>query len=160
MTESTNHVISAKRRIQAPAADIFSVLISPQSHVDIDASGTLRAPVGSDPIAAVGDTFEIEMHHDSIGDYQMVNIVTVFAVNSALEWKPTKVGRSSIGYVYGYRLEPIDADTTDVTSYHDWRNVSQKWHDVNFFPRTSVERLDDTLANLQSIVGKTTRVVS
>ena len=59
-----------------------------------------------------------------------------------------------IGHVYGYELEPI-ADGTMVTSYYDWSNIHEAYHDVaaRVFPVISETNLRATLGILARVVA-------
>jgi hypothetical protein len=118
------------RRIEAPAAPIFTILANPQRHVDFDGSGMLRGAVLDRPISRVGDTFIMKMHR--LGDdYLMLNRVVELEPNRRIFWKPapgdpsraenndpSKVGVAA-GYRWGYILTPDGDDVTLVTEVFD-----------------------------------------
>jgi hypothetical protein len=60
--------VSATRRIAAPAHAIFLLVSDPARRVDIDGSGMLQAAPGARPLAAVGQTFEMDMDRRRLGD--------------------------------------------------------------------------------------------
>ena len=122
--------LEVSRRIEAPAALIFSILASPQRHKDFDGSDMLRGLVVNRPISGVGDTFTMKMHR--LGDdYLMLNYVVEFELDRRIFWKPapgdpsraedndpTKVGIPA-GYRWGYILTPDGDDATIVTEVFD-----------------------------------------
>ena len=122
--------LEVSRRIEAPAALIFSILASPQRHKDFDGSDMLRGLVVNRPISGVGDTFTMRMHR--LGDdYLMLNYVVEFELDRRIFWKPapgdpsraedndpTKVGIPA-GYRWGYILTPDGDDATIVTEVFD-----------------------------------------
>jgi hypothetical protein len=125
-----NERVEVSRRIEAPAALIFTVLANPQRHVDIDGSGMLRGPVLDRPVSDLGDTFTMKMHR--LGDdYLMINYVVEFERDRRIFWEPapgdpsraeendpSKVGISA-GYRWGYILTPDGDNTTIVTEVFD-----------------------------------------
>ena len=119
------------RRIAAPAALIFKILVSPQRHMDFDGSDMLRGAMPGGPISAVGDTFTMKMHR--LGDdYLMINYVVEFEPDRRIFWEPapgdpsrtegddpSKVGIPA-GYRWGYILTPDGEDATLVTEVFDY----------------------------------------
>ena len=158
MPETDADRMSATRRVDAPAERIFALITSPQGHVDIDGSGMLVAAPDAERIRAVGDTFEMHMDREPLGDlplgeYTVCNTVTIFEQDTELAWTVGAVGRTPIGHVYGYRLEPVDETTTEVTSYYDWSAISEKWREVVSWPVIPKEMLEASLDNLARLVS-------
>jgi hypothetical protein len=129
--------IEVSRRIEAPAAQIFEILASPQRHRDFDGSDMLRGTVVDRPISGVGDVFTMKMHR--LGrDYSMVNYVVEFEPGRRIFWEPapgdvdtaggdpTKVGLTS-GYRWGYVLNPDGDDATVVTEVFDYGPEENRW---------------------------------
>jgi hypothetical protein len=121
----SNDRVSALRRIDAAAADIFAVVSDPVKQVEIDGSHMLVAARDAKPLRSVGDTFVIDMDREALGDlplgkYTVMNIVTKVELDRLLEWSVGSVEGGPLGHVYGYQLDPVDADHTDVTLYCDW----------------------------------------
>ena len=113
----------------------------------IDSSGMLMAASG-EPVAAVGDSFQVHMDRDALNDYPLdlydVTIsITAFEQDREIAW--TILGQLSLGHVYGYRLEPVDGGTL-VTSYYDWSTVEPEWK--NIFPVIKEGALRATLGIL------------
>jgi hypothetical protein len=71
--------VSVSRRITAPAAEIFGVLVNPANHTALDGSGMLRGARDWPVLGRVGDTFTMAMHLPEIGEYLMLNRVIAFA---------------------------------------------------------------------------------
>ena len=129
MTEGSKP-IEVSRRIAAPAAIIFEILVNPQRHVDFDGSGMLRGAVLDRPISGVGDTFIMKMHR--LGDdYLMINHVVEFQPDQRIFWEPapgdpsraedhdpSKVGIPA-GYRWGYILIPDGDHAAVVTEVFD-----------------------------------------
>jgi len=139
--------IEVQRTIPTDPATIFRILADPQGHVAIDSSGMLMAASG-EPVAAVGDSFQVHMDRDALNDYPLdlydVTIsITAFEQDREIAW--TILGQLSLGHVYGYRLEPVDGGTL-VTSYYDWSTVEPEWK--NIFPVIKEGALRATLGIL------------
>src|SRR6266849_3136781 len=129
--------IEVQRMIEAEPAAVFRVLRDPHGHVAIDSSGMLMDADG-DPVRAVGDSFVVHMDREALNDYPLGRYdVTVtiraFERDREIAWDVRGVGRSAIGHLYGYRLEPVEGGTL-VTSYYDWSEIGPKWRDAEVFP--------------------------
>ena len=144
--------LSASGRIAAPANKLFEIVSSPAGHVAIDGSGMLVASVDSRPMEKVGDTFDMNMDREPLGDipdmgkYQVRNTVTKIEPNRLFEWAVGMVDGDPIGHVYGWELTPVSDTETDVTNYTDWsgipQNLQQHWPIVpQHMLEESVEKL-------------------
>jgi Polyketide cyclase / dehydrase and lipid transport len=150
--------IEVQRTIAASAADVFAVLCDPQGHVAIDSSGMLQSATGEEA-AAVGDEFVVHMDREALNDFPELGLydvtvqITEFEQDALIAW--TILGRVTpqIGHVYGYRLEP-DGESTVVTSFYDWSNISQKWRDAGIFPVISELAIRATLGILDRTVRR------
>jgi hypothetical protein len=124
MTEETKSV-EVSRRIQAPAAQIFEILATPQRHRDFDGSDMLQEAAFVGRVSAVGDVFNMKMHR--LGrDYLMINYVVEFEPDRRIFWEPapgdvdtaggdpSRIGIPA-GYRWGYILAPDGEDATVVT---------------------------------------------
>jgi hypothetical protein len=147
---------SATKRIAAPAAALFAIVSDPAGHVDIDGSGMLEAAPGSQRLASAGDTFEIHMDREPLGDlpigkYQVLNTVTQLVPDRLVEWTVGNADRPSYGYVYGWQLDSVDDATTDVTNYCDWSAVSDERKARGSWPLIPVSTLERSVENLERI---------
>jgi hypothetical protein len=148
--------VSIERRIAADPGDIFRVITDPQGHVDIDGSGMLVAPVNARPLRAVGDSFDMDMDREPLGDlpmgkYRVRNTVTKFVPDTLLEWNVGGVDQPPFGHVYGYELRPAGPGMTDVTLYCDWNGV-RAGSIRDRFPIVPVHMLERSLEHLERIV--------
>jgi hypothetical protein len=121
--------IAVSRDIPAPADRIFSVLIRPAAHPDVDGTGMVRAAEEDFVISKVGDVFAMNMFNDQLGDYVMESHVVEFQPDRLVVWEPvmrstgkaefqSRVGVSGFQQ-WGWQLEPLDADRTRVTTFFD-----------------------------------------
>jgi hypothetical protein len=149
--------LTLTRRIDASANAVFAVITDPRQHVDIDGSGMLMAAPDAQPLRAVGDTFDIDMDREPLGDlpmgkYKVRNTVTKFVSDVTLEWNVGGVDQPPFGHVYGYELVAAEPDVTEVTLYYDWTGVrASRIRDR--FPIIPVYMLEKSLDNLQRIVA-------
>lgn len=144
-----------QRTIPADAATIFRTLCDPRGHVAIDASGMLQDASG-EPAAAVGDTFIIHMDREALGDlpmgkYDVIVTITGYDQDRFITWEVSGEGFPSMGYYYGYRLEPTD-DGTVVTSIYDWSQLAESWKATGAWPIISESALKATLGILERTV--------
>lgn len=148
--------ISVERVVHASAADIYALVTDPAGHVRIDGSGMLvEAPDGR-PVTAVGDTFTMEMDREPLGDlpmgrYSVLNTVTALETDRLVEWTVGSRGRTPIGHVYGFVLEPIDDTSTRVTSYCDWSRLHSKLVGKIAFPVVPASMMEETLDRLAEL---------
>jgi hypothetical protein len=150
--------IVAVRRIHAPADRIFTLVSDPLGHVRIDGSGMLIGSSESGPLPGVGSTFEIDMDREPLGDiplgkYRVRNTVTKFEQNRCFEWSVALVGMDEpIGHVYGYLLDPVDDEVTEVSNYCDWSNLGAPWKGKLDFPIVPLNMLQHSLEKLGRLV--------
>ena len=63
--------LEVSRIVESTPSAIFDIVCDPRMHVEIDGSGMLEATPNSTPVTAVGDTFEMEMDREPLGDLPM-----------------------------------------------------------------------------------------
>ena len=153
--------LQVSKVIDAPAADIFAILASPDRHHEIDGAGMLRGVEGeAQPIAAIGQVFVMNMHQDALGDYRMVNSVTAFVPDARIGWSPaidpscelaSKLGDMQVGgHTYTYDLSEGE-DGTTVTQTYEWMSVKDPQF-LEMLPLVSEEQLAGTLDRLAEAV--------
>ncbi len=154
----TTERMEVQRLVKASPAAIFRVLCDPQGHVAIDSSGMLMSADG-DPVTAVGDTFVVHMDREALHDYPMgryeVTVtITTLIPGREIAWTILGQIKPPIGHVYGYRLDPVEADETLVTSYYDWSGIDPHWREAGIFPVLSEGALRATLGILARAVSR------
>lgn len=150
------------RRVRAPATRIFEIITEPRMHVEIDGSGMLMAAPDAQRLRAVGDTFEMNMDREPLGDiplgkYTVENVVSRIAPDAALEWSVGAPGQAPFGHVYGYELAAAGAggsSETDVTLYVDWSGVSDDMLAIVTFPVVPLHMLQRSLEKLADIAER------
>lgn len=151
MTKDTS--ITVTRTINAPAVEIFDVLTLPQRHHEIDGSGMIVSDDRTQRIQAVGDTFTMNMHHESQGgDYQMENHVIAYVPNQVVGWAPASPGEKPFGWTWVWTLDSEGPDSTDVTLEYDWSDVTDK-NLLGNLPAVPKAKLEESLNLLAAAVA-------
>jgi uncharacterized protein YndB with AHSA1/START domain len=149
--------VSATRRIAAPASTLFRIVSNPNGHVQIDGSGMLEAAPDARQLTAVGETFDMDMDREPLGDipdmgkYKVRNTVTQIVPDRLFEWNIGGVDRPPVGHVYGWQLEPVSDQETEVTNYCDWTNISDSMRTRREWPIVPVRMLEKSVENLERI---------
>jgi len=149
--------VSVTRRIAAPAHVLFQIVSSPEGHVQIDGSGMLELAPNSRQLTAVGETFDMNMDREPLGDipgmgkYQVRNTVTQIVPDRLFEWGIGGADRPLFGHVYGWQLEPVSDTVTDVTNYCDWTNIPEDVKTRREWPVVPVHMLERSVENLERI---------
>lgn len=157
----TSRKIQVSKVIDAPAKDIFELLADPARHTDLDGSGMLRGVEGkSQPLLAIGQTFTMNMHQDSLGDYRMVNSVTALVPEARIGWEPkldpscelaSRIGDMQVrGHTFTYDLREVDGGT-EVTETYDWMSVKDEQF-LAMLPVVSEENLKGSLDKIAEAV--------
>jgi hypothetical protein len=151
--------IAATRCVPAPADRIFRLVADPHGQVKIDGSGMLVAAPDAQPLTAIGDVFEMDMDREALGDvplgkYRVVNTVTKIVPNRQVEWNIAWPGSEAFGHVYGYLLERIGENETEVTNYCDWSGLTEAWRGHIEFPVVPLSMLEKSLENLARVLAE------
>jgi hypothetical protein len=151
----TNHRLSVKRTTHATPSTVFAIICDPNMQVKIDGSGMLQAAPDSKPLRAVGDTFEMDMDREPLGDlpmgkYKAFNTVTRIVPDTLLEWNVGSRERGAYGHVYGWEIRAVSSDETEVTNYCDWTNTPEKARDR--FPIVPESMMEKTVNNLVALL--------
>jgi hypothetical protein len=153
--------VSATRRIAAPAGKLFEIVSSPSGQVAIDGSGMLDAAPDDRPLTKVGETFDMDMDREPLGDipnlkkYQVRNTVTQIVPDYLVEWTIGFEDNPPFGHVYGWLLEPVGDTETDVTNYCDWSNASEEMRSGVTWPVVPVAMLEKSVENLDRMATGT-----
>jgi uncharacterized protein YndB with AHSA1/START domain len=149
--------VTVERRIDAPTQRIFEIVSDPNGHVQIDGSGMLVAAPDAKPMTQVGDTFDMNMDREPLGDfpemgkYQVLNTVTQIEPGTLFEWNVGSKEHGPFGHVYGFVLTPAGDDATDVVHYCDWSGVPEEVRGVVQWPVVPVHMLEQTLEKLDQV---------
>jgi len=149
--------VSATRRITATASKLFEIVSSPSGQVAIDGSGMLDAAPDDRPLTRVGETFDMDMDREPLGDipnlkkYQVRNTVTKIIPDHLIEWTIGFGDNPPFGHVYGWLLDPVSEEETEVTNYCDWSNASEEMRSGVTWPVVPVAMLEQSVDNLARI---------
>jgi hypothetical protein len=121
--------VSVSRTIEAPAGQLFGLLVHSANHPLIDGSGMLREAPSDVVLSRVGDVFTMRMHNDEMGDYEMTNHVVEYELNRRIGWEPVLTAASrpedqaDLGgrgeHCWSYELTPVGPNSTLVTETYD-----------------------------------------
>jgi hypothetical protein len=154
--------VSATTVINAAAEAIFAVLADPAQHAAIDGTGWVVETLDSNPLTATGQVFRMAMYHPNHpdGNYQMANLVEVFAPPSTISWKPGQDAADGTlrfgGWIWRYDLTPAGPSNTTVTLSYDWSAVPDPIRERIGFPPFPPEHLSNSLDHLAELVASTT----
>lgn len=152
--------VSATRRIAAPASKLFEIVSRPSGQVAIDGSGMLDAAPDDRLLTTVGETFDMDMDREPLGDipnlkkYQVRNTVTQIVPDHLIEWTIGFGDNPPFGHVYGWLLDPVSQQETEVTNYCDWTNASEEMRSGVTWPVVPVAMLEQSVDNLARIAAE------
>jgi uncharacterized protein YndB with AHSA1/START domain len=149
--------IAASRTVTASPAEIFRIVTDPAMHVEIDGSGMLEAAPGARRLEAPGDTFEMDMDREPLGDvsmgkYKSVNTVTRIVPDALLEWNVGLPDHGPYGHVYGWEITAVGPGETEVTNYCEWTNIPEMARP--HFPIVPVAMLEKSVENLAALASR------
>ena len=161
--------ISASIVIEAPAAEVFGVLVDPTKHAAIDGrqrldddadTGWVCDPLYPEPVTASGQVFRMAMYHPNHpnGHYETANLVRVFDPPHAISWKTgydTGDGRLDFGgWIWRYDLTPLGSCETEVRLSYDWSEVPEYVRQrFPTFPPLSPDHLRNSLNHLAELLA-------
>jgi uncharacterized protein YndB with AHSA1/START domain len=141
-----DRVVSASRRIAAPAAAIFELIADPARQPEWDGNDNLAQAAPGQRVRGVGDVFTMTL---SLGA-DRENHVVEFDEGRLIAWRPSEPGTPPPGHLWRWQLEPVDATTTVVTHTYDWTDLT----DPNRLPRaraTTAEKLSASIDRLAAL---------
>lgn len=149
--------IAASRTVTASPTEVFRIVTDPAMHVEIDGSGMLQAAPGAKRLEAPGDTFEMDMDREPLGDvpmgrYKAFNTVTRIIPDTLLEWNVGSSDRGPYGHVYGWEIIAVSPSETEITNYCEWPNVPEKARE--YFPIVPLAMLEKSVENLAALVSR------
>ena len=112
--------VQSSRIVPAPAEAIFELLATPAQNSLIDGSGTVKGPQRRTPQRlSAGARFGMRMR--VVAPYKILNEVVEFEEGRRIAW------RHFGGHVWRYTLEPLGANTTQVTEQFDPSGSRWPW---------------------------------
>lgn len=145
----SSQVISASRTLPFSPAEIWSVIASPQGHVDMDGSGTVKGVAAGPTELEQGSTFRMKMR---LGvPYLMRSTVVEYERERLIAWAHFGKHR------WRWELEPIDGGTK-VTESFDWStSISPSFIERMGYPKRHEDNLAATLERLEAVVAARAR---
>ncbi len=139
-----DQMVSVSRVIPASPEAIFDVLASPQGHVDMDGSGTVKGLITDDERLALGSTFRMNMRMGM--PYRMGSTVKEFEENRLIAW--AHFGR----HRWRFELEPVEGGTK-VTETFDWStSIFPKGIELLGYPKSHPKHMAATLDRLAALL--------
>jgi hypothetical protein len=84
-----------------------------------------------------------------MGKYTVLNIVTRIVPDSLLEWNVGSAEHGPYGHVYGWEINAVGPDETEVTNYCDWTEIPEEARDrFPIVPRPMMEKSVENLVAL------------
>lgn len=137
--------VSRSREINAPASEIFDLLASPEGHLRLDGSGTVKAVLRGPERLQIGDSFWMRMQ---VGlPYPIRNTVVEYERDRLIAWHHVFHHR------WRWELEPLGEQRTKVTETFDWStHRAPRLLELARVPRMNAKALEGTLERLASLV--------
>jgi uncharacterized protein YndB with AHSA1/START domain len=137
--------VSATKVINAPATEIFELLVDPAKHALIDGSGTVLGALGGPGRRlGLGDRFGMDMRMGL--PYKIKNTVVEFEEGRLIAW------RHFYGHRWRWRLTDLGDGRTEVTETFDW---STAWSGFLLervkFPAKNLKAIRATLDRLDGM---------
>jgi hypothetical protein len=162
MADAPCEPVAVSRRIEAPAGEIFALLADPARHPDIDGSGMLRPGAPVAVVAGTGDVFTMKMHHQGLGDYEMINHVVTYEQDRAIAWEPAMGAHNRgddaafpigtrPGQRWGFELVPDGSDATIVTETYDCSRAPAMVRELVDDGRGWIDSMHQTLERIETL---------
>jgi uncharacterized protein YndB with AHSA1/START domain len=149
MTENEDRVVSASRRIGAPAERIFELIADPSRQPEWDGNHNLGQAAGGQRVRVVGDVFVMVLSKGTIRE----NHVVEFEEGRRIAWRPAPPGEQPPGHLWRWTLEPVDETHTLVTHTYDWTELT----DVTRLAKARATTADNLHASLDRLAEIATR---
>ncbi len=111
-TAATSDQVTVERVIPAGPKAIFDVLATPERHVEIDGSGTVRGTRRTGRRVGLGDSFGMRMLWGV--PYATRNVVREYDEGRLIAWQtlaPAPLDKVFTGRTWRYELEPVQGGT-------------------------------------------------
>ena len=154
MLRRTETSISIEQDADSSRTALFAVLVDPRRHVEMDASGMLRAAEDAMAIDHVDQVFSMAMHCPSLDYYITDNRVVEFERDRRLTWATGRRGQPFAGVRWGWQLRALKDSRTRVVHTYDWsRVVDPAVLQRVSFPRVSPEHLQESVDRLVALAS-------
>ncbi|AKK25908.1 SRPBCC family protein [Mycobacterium sp. EPa45] len=140
-----NRIVSANRRIAAPAKVIFELIADPARQPEWDGNDNLAQAAADQRVHAVGDVFTTTL---TLGA-DRENHVVEFDEGRLIAWRPAPPGETPPGHLWRWQLDAIDDRTTDVTHTYDYTDL----RDPERLPRAQATTADKLQASVDRLAA-------
>ena len=154
--------ISVSLDVDAPIGKVFDYLARPANHSAIDGSGMVRGTADDRVLSGVGETFEMEMHNDRLGDYVVENRVVEYEPGRRIAWMPALKSVAhpdpevQLGVpahnLWGWETSPLPGGGTRVTEFFDCSASPVGLREATRDGENWREAIEASLANLARTV--------
>lgn len=148
MTEP-DKVVSASRRIAAPAAAIFELIADPARQPEWDGNDNLAQAARGQRVRGVGDVFTMTLTYG----VDRENHVVEFDEGRLIAWRPSEVGAQPFGHQWRWQLEPVDDANTVVTHTYDWTALTDPTR-LERARATTADKLQASLDRLAALAER------
>ena len=138
-----DRVVSASRRVAAPAAVIFELIADPARQPEWDGNDNLAQAATGQRVHSAGDVFTMTLSQG----VDRENHVVEFDEGRLIAWRPSEPGGVPPGHLWRWQLEAVDDGTTVVTHTYDWTELS----DPNRLPRARATSADKLLGSIDRL---------
>jgi uncharacterized protein YndB with AHSA1/START domain len=138
-------VVSASRKIAAPADKIFELIADPSLQPRWDANDNLAQARAGQRVRAVGDVFTMTLTMGS----DRTNHVVEFEEGRVIAWRPSEPGIDPPGHLWRWQLDPVDDARTLVTHTYDWSRLT----DEARLPRARATTEDKLQASIERLAA-------
>ncbi|WP_396925931.1 SRPBCC family protein [Mycolicibacterium sp.] len=138
-------IVSASKRIAAPAASIFELIADPARQPEWDGNDNLAQAAPGQRVRAVGDVFVMTLSHGPVRE----NHVVEFDEGRLIAWRPSEPGSAPPGHLWRWQLEVADDGTTVVTHTYDWTELN----DPERLPRAQATTADKLRASIDRLAA-------
>ncbi|WP_179466342.1 SRPBCC family protein [Mycolicibacterium vinylchloridicum] len=140
-----DRVVSASRRIAAPAAAIFELIADPARQPEWDGNDNLARASAGQRVRGVGEMFTTTLTQGADRE----NHVVEFDEGRLIAWRPSEPGNTPPGHLWRWQLEPVDDVTTVVTHTYDWTDLA----DPKRLPRAQATTADKLAASIDRLAA-------
>ena len=138
-------IVSASKRIAAPAASIFELIADPARQPEWDGNDNLAQAAPGQRVRAVGDVFVMTLSHGPVRE----NHVVEFDEGRLIAWRPSEPESAPPGHLWRWQLEAADDGTTVVTHTYDWTELN----DPNRLERAQATTADKLRASIDRLAA-------
>lgn len=134
--------------VNAPARDVFAIVVDPHRHPELDGSGTVRdVPIKGPHRLSVGDKFTVGMKQYGL-PYKITSTATEVEEAKVVEWQ------HPLGHRWRWDLVAMAPGTTEVTETFDYSTAKATALITMFgFHQKNADGITSTLERLAGRFG-------